>query len=119
MPDPAPQRPTASAIFEPLAFRNLTVKNRILRSSTGGRWDNYDGSGTPARINWDLKIARGGVGAIISSHAPVHPRGRLLPGLRADRPGRPGPVLAGARSAACTSTTASTSCSSRTPAASG
>jgi len=69
-----------STIFEPLEFRNLTVKNRIFRSSTGGRWDNYDGSGTPTRINWDLKTARGGVGAIISSHAPVHPRGRLLPG---------------------------------------
>src|SRR6266540_3737925 len=67
-------------IFEPLRFRNLTVKNRIFRSSTGGRWDNYDGSGTPTRINWDLKTARGGVGAIISSHAPVHPHGRLLPG---------------------------------------
>jgi 2,4-dienoyl-CoA reductase-like NADH-dependent reductase (Old Yellow Enzyme family) len=71
---------SADTIFEPLRFRNLTVKNRIFRSSTGGRWDNYDGSGTPTRINWDLKTARGGVGAIISSHAPVHPHGRLLPG---------------------------------------
>src|SRR5919108_1258488 len=71
---------SASVIFEPLRFRNLTVKNRIFRSSTGGRWDNYDGSGTQTRINWDLKTARGGVGAIISSHAPVQPRGRLLPG---------------------------------------
>ena len=71
---------SANIIFEPLRFRNLTVKNRILRSSTGGRWDNYDGSGTQTRINWDLKTARGGVGAIISSHAPVQPRGRLLPG---------------------------------------
>ena len=53
-------------LFEPLKFRNLTVKNRIFRSSTGGRWDNYDGSGTPTRINWDLKTARGGVGTIIS-----------------------------------------------------
>jgi 2,4-dienoyl-CoA reductase (NADPH2) len=68
------------AIFEPLRFRNLTVKNRIFRSSVGGRWDNYDGSGTQTRINWDLRTARGGVGAIISSNAPVHPRGRLLPG---------------------------------------
>ena len=77
-----PHRSTVStsAIFEPLRFRNLTVKNRIFRSSTGGRWDTYDGSGTQTRINWDLKTARGGVGAIISSHAPVHPRGRLLPG---------------------------------------
>ena len=71
---------SASAIFEPLRFRNLTVKNRIFRSSTGGRWDTYDGSGTRTRINWDLKTARGGVGAIISSHAPVQARGRLLPG---------------------------------------
>jgi len=71
---------TTSTIFEPLRFRNLTVKNRILRSSVAGRWDNYDGSGTPVRINWDLKFARGGVGAIISSNAPIHPRGRLVPG---------------------------------------
>src|SRR5215211_126004 len=77
-----PHRSTVStsAIFEPLRFRNLTVKNRIFRSSVGGRWDNYDGSGTQTRINWDVKAARGGVGAIISSNAPVHPRGRLLPG---------------------------------------
>jgi 2,4-dienoyl-CoA reductase (NADPH2) len=71
---------STSTIFEPLRFRNLTVKNRILRSSVAGRWDNYDGSGTPVRINWDLKFARGGVGAIISSNAPIHTRGRLVPG---------------------------------------
>jgi 2,4-dienoyl-CoA reductase-like NADH-dependent reductase (Old Yellow Enzyme family) len=71
---------SASAIFEPLSFRALTVKNRVFRSSTGGRWDNYDGSGTQTRINWDLKTARGGVGAIISSNAPVHPRGLIVPG---------------------------------------
>ncbi|BDI17048.1 hypothetical protein ANSO36C_28500 [Nostoc cf. commune SO-36] len=40
-------------IFEPLRFRNLTVKNRVFRSSISGRWDNYDGSGTQARINWE------------------------------------------------------------------
>jgi 2,4-dienoyl-CoA reductase (NADPH2) len=67
-------------IFQPLKLGTLTVKNRILRSSLGGRWDNYDGSGTPVRINWELRFARGGVGAIISSNAPVHARGRLLPG---------------------------------------
>ncbi len=66
-------------LFTPLRFRNLTVKNRVLRSSISGRIDNYDGSGTPARIRWEVKFARGGVGAIISSHAPVHVRGRILP----------------------------------------
>jgi 2,4-dienoyl-CoA reductase (NADPH2) len=26
-------------IFQPLKFRNLTVKNRLFRSSISGRWD--------------------------------------------------------------------------------
>jgi 2,4-dienoyl-CoA reductase-like NADH-dependent reductase (Old Yellow Enzyme family) len=68
-----------SVIFEPLRFRHLRVKNRIFRANISGRIDNYDGSGTQARINWEEKFARGGVGAIISSHVPVHVRGRILP----------------------------------------
>ena len=66
-------------IFQPLQFRNLTVKNRLFRSSLSGRWDNYDGSGNQARINWEEKFAKGGVGAIISSYVPVHLRGRIMP----------------------------------------
>jgi len=66
-------------IFEPLEFRNLTIKNRIFRSNISGRLDNYDGSGNQARINWEEKFARGGVGAIVSSFTPVQIRGRILP----------------------------------------
>ena len=66
-------------IFEPLKFKNLTVKNRIFRSNISGRFDNYDGSGNQARINWETKFAKGGVGAIISSFVPVHLRGRIVP----------------------------------------
>lgn len=66
-------------IFEPLKFRNLTVKNRIFRSNISGRFDFYNGIGTQARINWEEKFARGGVGAIISSHVPISTRGRILP----------------------------------------
>src|SRR5438067_10535223 len=69
----------ADLIFEPLSFKNLVVLNRIFRSNIAGRLDNYDGSGNQARINWEVKFARGGVGAIISSFVPVHPRGRILP----------------------------------------
>ena len=69
----------ADAIFQPLQFRSISIKNRILRSNVSGRFDNYDGSGNLARINWELKFARGGVGAIISSFVPVAMRGRIIP----------------------------------------
>jgi len=66
-------------IFTPINFPNLTVKNRIFRSNIAGRFDNYNGSGTQARINFEEKFARGGVGAVISSHVPITIRGRILP----------------------------------------
>jgi 2,4-dienoyl-CoA reductase (NADPH2) len=70
----------ADILFEPLKFKNLTVKNRIFRSNISGRFDNYDGSGNQARINWEEKFARGGVGAIMSSYVPVQLHGRIMPG---------------------------------------
>lgn len=69
----------ADPIFQPLRFRSLEIPNRILRSNISGRFDNYNGTGTQARINWEESFARGGVGAIISSFCPVHVRGRILP----------------------------------------
>jgi len=66
-------------LFEPLHFRNLTVKNRVFRSSISGRFDNYEGAGTRTRINWELKFARGGVGATISAWCGVEPRGFIVP----------------------------------------
>ena len=66
-------------IFQPLKFRNLTIKNRILRSNVSGRFDNYDGTGNQARINWEVKFARGGVGTIISSFVPMLLQKRIVP----------------------------------------
>lgn len=66
-------------IFQPLEARSLTIKNRVFRSNIAGRFDNYDGSGNLARINWELKFARSGVGAIISSFVPVTIQGRIVP----------------------------------------
>ena len=70
---------SADILFQPLQFRNLTVKNRVFRSNISGQFDNYDGSGGPTRLNWEEKFARGGVGAIVSSFVPVAVRGRILP----------------------------------------
>jgi 2,4-dienoyl-CoA reductase (NADPH2) len=77
-PGPADPADTA-AIFQPFQLGGLTLKNRLLRSSISGRIDNYDGSGTPARVNFEERFARGGVAAIISSHVPITPAGRVLP----------------------------------------
>ena len=68
-----------SLVFEPLRFRTLEVPNRVFRSSLAGRFNAYDGMGSVTHMNWDLRFARGGVGAIISSNAPVHPRGLIVP----------------------------------------
>jgi hypothetical protein len=49
------------AIFSPIEFRALSVRNRILRSNVACRFDNDDGTGAQPRINWELKFARAGM----------------------------------------------------------
>ena len=47
--------------YYPLTINGLTLKNRVVRSSLGGRVDYYDGSMSDARIAWDTRFARGGI----------------------------------------------------------
>ncbi|HWJ74454.1 MAG TPA: NADH:flavin oxidoreductase [Kaistia sp.] len=68
----------ADIIFNELRFRSLSVKNRLFRSNISGMFDDYNGHGGSARLNWEEKFARGGVGCIISSFTPVSVRGRIL-----------------------------------------
>jgi 2,4-dienoyl-CoA reductase-like NADH-dependent reductase (Old Yellow Enzyme family) len=70
----------ADPIFTPLEFRNLEVENRVFRSSIAGRFDGYDGSGSQTRINWEVRFARAGVGAIVSAWCGVDRRGFIVPG---------------------------------------
>lgn len=67
-------------IFQPLTINGLTFKNRIVRSSLGGRVDYYNGSMSDARIAWDRRFARGGISAIISSNAGIRTDGIAVPG---------------------------------------
>ncbi len=68
----------AALIFQPLEMRNLTIKNRLFRSNISGMFDDYNGHGGNARVNWETKFAKGGVGCVISSYTPVMVRGRIL-----------------------------------------
>ena len=72
--------PTSDPIFRPLTINGVTFKNRVMRSSLGGRVDYYDGSMSEARIAWDRRFARGGVSAIISSNSGIRPDGVAVPG---------------------------------------
>ncbi len=70
----------ADPIFQPLTINGLRLKNRVVRSSIGGRADYYDGSMSEARIAWERRFARGGVGAIISSNVGIRTDGIAVPG---------------------------------------
>jgi 2,4-dienoyl-CoA reductase-like NADH-dependent reductase (Old Yellow Enzyme family) len=72
--------PANDPIFRPLTINGLTFKNRVVRSSLGGRIDYYNGSMSEARIAWDLRFARGGVAAIISSNSGIRADGVAVPG---------------------------------------
>ena len=54
-------------IFEPRAIKNVTFRNRVLRSSVGGRMAAYDGTVTDVWSNFEQAFADGGVGGIIST----------------------------------------------------
>src|ERR1044071_6003041 len=73
--------PTAAdPIFQPLTINGLRLKNRVVRSSIGGRVDFYDGSMSEARIAWERRFARGGIAAIISSNVGIRTDGIAVPG---------------------------------------
>ena len=88
-------------IFQPLKFRNLTVKNRLFRSNVSGRFDNYDGSGYTGAHQLGRVVRarrRGRHYLVVCSGA--HP-GADSAELRDDRQRRQDPVLArGGRSRA-------------------
>jgi 2,4-dienoyl-CoA reductase-like NADH-dependent reductase (Old Yellow Enzyme family) len=65
-------------LFQPFTINNITFKNRILRSSIGGRMANYDGTVSPAWTAFEKRFAASGVGGIISATISIN-RQRMSP----------------------------------------
>src|SRR5689334_3848657 len=58
-------------IFEPFQIKTLHFKNRIIRSSIGGRTSYYDGTVTSAFKNFEKRFAENDVAAIITATISV------------------------------------------------
>lgn len=59
-------------LFDPFQIKNLHFKNRILRSSIGGRTSLYDGTVTSALKNFEKRFAEHDVADIISATISVN-----------------------------------------------
>ncbi len=65
-------------LLKPFSINGIEFKNRILRSSLGGRMAFYDGTVSSAFKSFETRFARGGVGGIITATISVNKR-RMSP----------------------------------------
>jgi 2,4-dienoyl-CoA reductase-like NADH-dependent reductase (Old Yellow Enzyme family) len=68
-----------SGLFEKTAIRNMTLKNRFVRSATFESMANPDGSTTPDLIRLTRDLAAGEVGLIITGYAYISEIGKSRP----------------------------------------
>ena len=61
----------ALEMARPLTIKNVTFKNRIVRSAVGGQLATSDGSVTTAFTNFERRFARTGVSALVSATVNV------------------------------------------------
>ena len=66
-------------LFESSKIGNLTLPNRFIRSATWAGMADDDGKCTVRMIELMSKLAKGGVGLIITGHTYVHQNGRHSP----------------------------------------
>lgn len=66
-------------IFEETTINNMTLGNRLIRSATWEGMCEPDGRPTAKLTNCYRKLAKGGVGLIITGYAFVSPEGKQLP----------------------------------------
>ena len=70
---------TMSKLFETTTIGSLTLNNRFVRSATWEGMAAENGACTQKLIDLMVKLARGGVGLIITGHAYVSPEGQAGP----------------------------------------
>ncbi|MFP4213607.1 MAG: NADH:flavin oxidoreductase [Desulfohalobiaceae bacterium] len=68
-----------ATVYSPINLGKLELSNRFVRSATWEGMAKEDGSCTPALADLYLRLAQGGVGLIISSHAYVSKEGQAGP----------------------------------------
>jgi 2,4-dienoyl-CoA reductase-like NADH-dependent reductase (Old Yellow Enzyme family) len=66
-------------MFEPISINGMQLKNRFVRSATWEGMAAEDGASTPALTDLMVRLAQGGLGLIISSHAYVKKEGQAGP----------------------------------------
>ncbi len=69
-------------LFEESSIARMKLKNRIIRSATHEGLGDIDGRPMPDLTNLYLKLAYGGVGAIITGYAAIQKNGRTLMNMR-------------------------------------
>jgi 2,4-dienoyl-CoA reductase-like NADH-dependent reductase (Old Yellow Enzyme family) len=69
-------------LFEDSSIAGMKLKNRFIRSATHEGFADLDGKPMPNLTNLYLKLAHGGVGAIITGYAAVQKNGRTLRNMR-------------------------------------
>jgi 2,4-dienoyl-CoA reductase-like NADH-dependent reductase (Old Yellow Enzyme family) len=66
-------------LFEPFSIKNLTLRNRFVRSATYDGMAEKNGRVSSGQIQMVKDLAQGGVGLIILGIAYVHPSGQISP----------------------------------------
>lgn len=66
-----------SILFESARLKNMTLRNRFVRSATYDGMSDFTGQVTDRQINLIAGLAEGGVGLIITAITYVHPSGQV------------------------------------------